>query len=433
MITSAAILAGGKGTRLGSLTHSVPKPMLSIGGKPLLERHVESLKKYGVRRIIMLVCQFADVIEQHFGDGRDFGVEISYVREDTPLGTGGALAPLRDILTEDFFLLFGDVAFEMKLDDLAHFHQSTNATATLVVHPTDHPHDSDLVRVDRNGVVLELLLKPHAGVPACNLGNAGMYCLSPDIFPHIEATFSDLMKDVLPPAMAEGATIMAYRTPEYIKDMGTPDRIKKVNAHFLSGRSLRMCREKARPAVFFDRDGTLVQYVPLLHRAADLSLIEQAPDALRRLNQSEYLSILATNQPVVARNLCTMDELHSIHDHMEGLLGKESGWLDMLYSCPHHPDAGYPEENPDYKIPCTCRKPGTGMIDAAIRDLNIDRKNSWMVGDSRRDIMTGKNAGLTTILVRTGMAGTDTGFDVEPDYIADDVGEAVNIILEARP
>lgn len=431
MITTAAILAGGMGTRLGSLAETVPKPMLDICGTPLLERQVEILKRYGVKRIIMLIRHHANVIEKHFGDGSRFGIEIRHVIEDEPQGTGGALKGLAHAVNDDFFLIFGDVVFDMDLSRLAAFHEDREALATLVVHPTDHPHDSDLVQTDSGSMIRELLLKPHDGAPLCNLGNAGLYCISPKLFDFIPDRPCDLMKGVLQDALNAGQPLAAYRTPEYLKDMGTPDRLKRICGHVESGRVAAKNLENPQPAVFLDRDGTLIEYVKLLHKAGDIAPYPFSAKALQRLNASHYLSILITNQPVVARNLCSCEDVHMIHDRMEAILGRDGGWLDALYFCPHHPDSGYPEENPEFKIPCDCRKPGIGMFEQAAAELNIDLAASWMIGDTTMDIQAGSNAGVRTILVQTGEGGKDGKHDVKPDFVARDLAQAVDIILEA--
>lgn len=429
MIRKAAILAGGKGTRLGSLAGDRPKPMVAVDGVPLLERQIRCLTRYGVDEVFLLTRHRSEVIENHFGDGSDFGVTIRHIVEDEPLGTGGALRGLAGLADEDFYLIFGDVAFDMALSRLAAFHEARHPLATLVVHPSDHPLDSDLVRVDRFGMVRELVLKPHAGEPPCNLGNAGLFVISPDLLTEIPDRPGDLMKDVLADTLAAGHPLAAYRTPEYLKDMGTPDRLTRVNDDMASGRVAARNLDGPRFAVFLDRDGTLIEQVDQLCRADDLAPFEFSGPALRRLNRSNFLSVLVTNQSVVARGLCSPDDLFAIHDRMEALFGRAGGWLDALYFCPHHPDGGYPEENPEFKVPCDCRKPGIGMFTQAAADLNIDMVSSWMVGDTTTDILAGKKAGVRTILVHTGLAGKDGKFDVRPDFEAQDLAGAVDIIL----
>jgi histidinol-phosphate phosphatase family protein len=178
-----------------------------------------------------------------------------------------------------------------------------------------------------------------------------------------------------------------------------------------------------------DRDGTLVKDVDLLSKAEDLKLYPFAAPAIKKINDSDFLSILITNQPVVARNLCDLSAIGMIHNKLETLLGREHAYLDDIYFCPHHPDKGYPEENPDLKINCECRKPKTGMINRAIAEYNIDIGSSWFIGDTTVDLQTGINAGMKTVLVRTGKGGKDRKFEVSPDFVFDNIGDAVDFIL----
>lgn len=238
----------------------------------------------------------------------------------------------------------------------------------------------------------------------------------------------DLEKDVLTHLIAEGA-IGAYKTTEYMKDMGTPDRFDKVQAHMEQGVVHAKNLSQKQKAIFLDRDGTINRYVGLVTNPDALELETFVIDALKRINDSSFLCIVVTNQPVVARNLCTEEEVDRIHDRMETLLGNEGAYVDDILYCPHHPDRGYPEENKAYKIACSCRKPGIGMVLEAAGRYNIDLSASYFIGDTTVDIQTGYNAQTTTILVGTGLGGSDDKYAIGPDYTAQHLLEAVDGIL----
>lgn len=426
----AVILAGGKGTRLGSATRDLPKPMVEIAGRPLLVHLLDLLSRYGVSEVVLLTGYLGEVIEGYFADGLYRGITVRCLREEQPLGTSGALGQLKEQLNDDFLLLYGDVFAELKLDRLLDFHRQNSAAVTLVAHPSDHPYDSDLLDVNEDDRLQRIICKPHDGLQCGNLGNAAMYVLSSTVFDFIPAEgASDFMHDVFPKMLEQHCPVYAYRTAEYLKDMGTPERFARVSGDVASGRTKRLSLETQRPAIFLDRDGTLIEHVHLLHRPHDLTLIPGVSDALHRINDSDYLALLVTNQPVVARNLVDLRGLRLIHNRLEQMLGEQGSYLDDIRYCPHHPDAGYPEENPALKIACDCRKPKVGMIEALAQQYNVDLQRSWMVGDSSTDVQTGKNAGLRTVLVRTGVAGTDDKYQVKADYLCADVGEAVNFIL----
>jgi len=427
----AVILAGGKGTRLANLTKSIPKPMLKIGEKPVLEHQIELLKRYGIRDIIILTGYLSEVIEEYFGNGENFGVKITYFKEKKPLGTTGGLKEVENQLREDFLLLYGDVMVNMDLQRLIDFHREKRGICTLVVHPNDHPYDSDLLEIDKNGKITAFYPKPHKENQYYrNLVNACLYVMSPEMLKYIQkGVKADFGKDIFP-KIVQKEDLYGYNTAEYLKDMGTPERLKEVREDYESGKIERLNRENKRGAIFLDRDGVLNKYVGLLYKIEDFELLPGVAEAIRKINRSEFLAIVITNQPVVARNLCTIEQLNKIHNKMETLLGKERAKLDAIYYCPHHPDKGFPGENPKYKIECNCRKPKTGLIERAVSDFNIDLKNSFFIGDSLRDVLCGKNAGITTIGVKTGQACKDC--KIKPDYMFEDLNEAVNFILKGK-
>lgn len=426
------IIAGGKGTRLG--LKDMPKPMVEVGGKPLLEHHIDLAKQYSIKNIYILSGHLSEVISDYFGNGRKFGVNITHVTENSPLGTAGAVKQLEDKIRDRFMVFYGDIFLDVDLKSFIDFDSEADSIANIIVHPNDHPHDSDLVEIDDRNMITAFHSKPHdENQYYRNLVNAAVYILSPDIFKYIpQDKPSDFGKDIFPMLLQSGEVIRAYRTAEYIKDIGTIERLGKVSGDIISGKAERFSKKNKRPAIFIDRDGTVVREVDLLHRIEDLGLLSFSAAAIKKINNSDYLSFLITNQPVVARNLCDIAAIRQIHNKLETLLGREGAYLNDIYFCPHHPDKGYPGENPEFKIDCDCRKPKTGMISKAVKEYNVDVESSWVIGDMTTDIQTGKNAGMKTILVRTGKAGEDGKFEVSPDYIFDNIGDAVDFILSKK-
>jgi histidinol-phosphate phosphatase family protein len=425
----AVILAGGKGTRMGNLVKEKPKPMIEIGGNPILTHQINLLKKYNITDIFILVNHLKQSIIDHYGDGKDFGVKIKYFEESTPLGTVGGLKEIEEYLSEDFMVVYGDVMVNMHLERLISFHQKKSSECTLVLHPNDHPYDSDLVETDDSGRVTSFYPKPHdtdAFLP--NLVNAGLYVFSPAIFKFIEkGRKADFGRDIFP-AIYSDINMFGYNTIEYLKDMGTPSRLEEVEKDFTSGKISRANLEYSQKAVFLDRDGVINEEISFISKPEDMVLYDFTPAAIRKINQSEFKSIIITNQSVIARNLCTVKELKVIHNKMETLLGKEKAKIDAVYYCPHHPDKGYPEERPEYKIDCFCRKPKPGMILDAAFDYNIDLNKSFMIGDNDRDIEAGYNAGCTTVGVMTGYGLRKAS--ARPHFFFTNLLEAVNFIID---
>ncbi|MFZ3122458.1 MAG: HAD-IIIA family hydrolase [Thermodesulfovibrionales bacterium] len=426
------IIAGGKGTRLG--LKDMPKPMVEVGGKPLLEHQINLAKQYAIKNIYILSGHLSDVIVDYFGDGRKFGVNISHMIEKYPLGTAGAVKQLEDKIRDRFMVFYGDVFLDINLRSFMDFDREAGSMADIIVHPNDHPYDSDLVEIDDGNVVTAFHSKPHdENQYYRNLVNAAVYILGPDIFECIpQDKPSDFGKDIFPMILQSDKVIRAYKTAEYIKDIGTIERLGKVSRDIMNGKVKRFSKRYKRPAIFIDRDGTIVMDVDLLHRVEDLELLPFSAAAIKKINDSDYLSFLITNQPVVARNLCDISMIKQIHNKLETLLGREGAYLNDIYFCPHHPDKGYPEENPDLKVDCDCRKPKTGMISKAAKEYNVDIESSWFIGDMTADIQTGKNAGMKTILVRTGRGGEDGKFEVNPDHIFDNIEDAVDFILSKK-
>lgn len=425
----AFIIAGGKGTRMGPLTEALPKPMLKIAGKRVLEHQIECLKMNKISRITIFTGYLGGVIEDYFKNGSGFGVDIDYERETVPLGTSGCLASMRDKVREDCLVVYGDLVFDMVIENLIECHRRSSSIATIVVHPNDHPFDSDLIEMDADGNITAFILKHCKPRVYSNLANAAIYVMSKEALKYIPPDRpSDFIRDIFPEMLKSREKISGYRTTEYIKDMGTPERYSRVDADYSNGKVHRLSKRKPRPAAFMDRDGTLIKHIDQLSRATDLETFPFTARAIKKLNKAGILAIVATNQPALARNLCSAEELDFMHRRLETLLGLEESYLDGIYFCPHHPDKGWPGENEKYKIDCECRKPKTGMIDKAVADMNIDIKASWFIGDTTTDIRTGQNAGMRTVLVRTGLGGADGKFQCSPDFVFGDIDEAVDFI-----
>ena len=417
------IIAGGKGTRLG--LKDIPKPMVEIGGKPLLEHQIELAKKYGSKEFFILSGHLAHVIEEYFGNGEKWGVKIHHVVEPFPLGTAGSLKLLEGKLDERFLVLYGDVVMDFDIDSFINFDTQYDSVGTTLVHPNDHPYDSDLLETDKNHKVTRVIPKPHnENEYYQNLVNAAVYIFSNKVFDYIEEGVSqDFGKHILPKIVEAGAPLYAYVTPEYIKDMGTADRFEKVKEDFVTGKVARLNKKNKRPCIFLDRDGVINRNMDSNPTVKDFELLDGVAEAIKKINKSDYLSVVVTNQPMVAKGFVTIEEVETTHKKMETLLGNERAFVNAIYYCPHHPEKGFEGEIPELKIDCECRKPKAGMLYKATEDLNIDLERSWMIGDSERDIKAGNLAGCKTIFISDNK-------NVTADFYAKNLLEAINIIME---
>lgn len=429
----AVIQAGGKGTRISEITGDViPKPMLEISGYPILYHQMMNLKKNGITDITVIIGHLGNVIKDYFGDGKQFGLNISYVEEDPqkPLGTAGSLYFLKDKLKENFVFLLADVFIDIDFEKMEQYHIANNADVTLLTHPNGHPFDSDLV-VEEGGVVKAFDYKSNNRTTYNykNLVNAGVMIFSPSVFKYLtELRKYNYEKDIIVPLINEGK-VVSYKSSEYAKDMGTPERYRRVQEDYNSGICDAKNLANKQKAIFLDRDGTINEYVGFLRKEEDFRLIPGVSEAIKKINNSGYLAIVVTNQPVIARGEVTEEELEEIHKKMETLLGLDGAYIDDIYYCPHHPDKGFEGEIPELKIECDCRKPKTGMLEKAAREHNIDLSSSIMIGDSTLDIKMAENAGMQSVLLKTGQKGEDGKYEVSPTLIAEDLNDAINKII----
>ena len=432
----AVIMAGGRGTRISSVVSDIPKPMIKIEGKPVLEHEIECLRDQGFTDLIITVSHLGAIIMDYFDDGSRFGVQIRYFNEETPLGNAGALFKMRNELDGDFLLLNADAIFDVDFNRFVDFHRTHDGLVTLFTHPNSHPYDSGVLIADENGAVEQWLTKEDARPQWYrNRVNAGLHVINPTVLditginPETIGTEIDrklvkvdLDRQILKPLCGTGK-MFCYESPEYVKDMGTPDRYEAVCRDFAAGRVKAKNLKQKQRAIYLDRDGTINRYVGFLRGIDDFELLPGVAEAVKLINVSGYLAIVVTNQPVIARGEVTVPELQIIHNKMETLLGAEGAYLDAIYYCPHHPYKGYEGEVSELKIDCECRKPKPGMLLKAAEDYNIDLSQSWMIGDGENDIKAGKTAGCRTALI----GAEDYGQDV----VATTLLNAVEQILKA--
>lgn len=431
------ILAGGFGTRMSSMFPDLPKPLIPVGGMPVLEHQLLECKKYGVTRILILLHHGADQIMEYFGDGAEYNLELTYEVEQEPLGTGGAMLSVLDLMQDTFMVMYADVFSEVNLLDFATTHSHGDSSVTVVAHPNSHPHDSDLLIIDRDQRVLHISAHPHDRTqPIRNMVNAALYIFDKSVLQTLtmcSSTRFDIAQDLLPLLLADNIFVKAYVTLEYLKDMGTPDRLLAVERDIRYGVPQARSTRQKRLAVFFDRDGTLNEEVGYITSPRQIRMLPGASEAVARVNKSKYVAIGTTNQPVVARGDLSVSGLERLLSHMDFELGYGGAYLDKLYYCPHHPDKGYPGEVEELKFKCECRKPAPGMFQQAAKDADIDLFNSWVIGDRTADLRAAETIGARSVLVQTGAAGADLKYPTRPSFVAPDVKSAVNFILDDAP
>ncbi len=420
----AVINAGGKGTRLHKYTSLIPKPMIKVNGISLLERQIVFFRNSGIRKIIIIVGYLGDKIIEYFGNGSKFNIKIEYIQETKPLGSAGSLLYLKNKIKGDFILCFADLILNLDIKRMLYFHKKNKSLMTLFVHPNSHPYDSDLLLLNNDLVIgIDSKTNDRSKYFYKNAVNAGFFIISSKALNYFKKPQKINMEHDFIFDMLKTKRIYAYNSSEYVKDAGTIDRLNSVSNDLKKNIPELKKLSNFQKAIFLDRDGTINKYVGHLNKIEQFRLLPNVSNAIKQINNSEYLSIVITNQPVVSRGDLSIEELNNIHNKMETLLGKKGAYLNAIYYCPHYPERGFPGENKKYKIKCNCRKPKIGLLLKAQKRFNIDLKQSWFIGDSLLDIQCGINAGCKTIFLG------NKNKKIKADYFCKNLADAINKIL----
>ncbi|MBN2524019.1 MAG: HAD-IIIA family hydrolase [Bacteroidales bacterium] len=397
--------------------------MVRIGGIPILHHQIKLFRKYNINTVYIPDNQYRQEIESYFGKGKDFGVQIDYLHSNHSFESRG------DENRENIILIHEGMMINMNLERLVSFHNKKESDCTLVTHPVDKPFHSKLVELDIESRVIQYIKKPlHPGKYFPNMAYAGICVLSSSTLnsffieknlPIDENIFSNSINP---------KKIFGYNTSEYVKDIATMDDLKQVEYDYQTGKITSANFEFKQKAIFLDRDGVINKETGYISKPEDISLYDFSARAIKKLNSSEYKSILITNQSSIARGLITLGDLKSIHNKLETSLIQEGAKLDAIYFCPHHPDRNLPGTRSEYIADCMCRKPKPGLLLDAAFHFNIDLSSSFMIGDSERDIQAGINAGCTTSGVMTGYGLRNT--TIVPDFFFANLQEAVDFIVD---
>jgi histidinol-phosphate phosphatase family protein len=435
MTRQAVILAGGLGTRLRTVIGDVPKALAEVGGRPVLGHQLDLCRRHDFTNVVLLLGHGAQAVQEYVGDGARFGLSCRSVIEDRPLGTAGAVLRSREYLRETFLVMYCDTMLDVDLDRFWRYAENKRALATLLVHPNDHPFDSDLVITDKDDRITGFSRWKEGAVPLRNLASAALYIVNRKILEGVrthEGTL-DFGRHVFPDLVGRGEALFAYRSIEYIKDLGTPERLANVNQDYSTGKVDPSRTGRLRGAVFLDRDGVLNLERNGVLEPSSMELLPGAAEGVKLLNNAGLATVVITNQPYVSHGALTEETLDAVHAIMERDLALGHAYIDAVYYCPHHPHKGYSGERAELKVDCMCRKPNPGMILRAAEDLGINLNDSWMVGDRTADIAAARRGGLRAILVHSGHGGKDGLHQLEPDFAFEDVREAADFITNVFP
>lgn len=374
------ILAGGLGTRLGELTQTVPKPLIEVAGRPLLEWIIVNLARHGIRDIVLSVGHLADRIRERLGDGARLGVKLDYVVEEEAAGTAGPLQLARDKLSKAFWLLNGDTFFDVNYLDLRLLQRKTGCLFAMAL--TEMSDRSAFGAVALEGE----LVVGFAPTDDRERGmiNGGVYYVSKAIVERVEQFPCSLEHDVFPRLAAQGQLAGRCYAGVFV-EIGTPQRLRDAQ--------LAMARCAARPAVLLDRDGVLNEDTGYMHRPKDVRWLPGAVEAIKLLNDHGSLALLVTNQAGIARGYYTEDDFRSLCGWMQRELLEHGCHLDAIYYCPHHPDVHHPL----YGRRCECRKPAPGLLREAMTDWQLDARGCVLVGNRDSDLQAASAAGIPAL------------------------------------
>ncbi len=375
--TQAVILAGGRGSRLRPFTDTRPKPMFEINGAPFLEYLIEQVRDQGFERVLLLLGWLPDVIQDHFGTGRRWGVRIEYSVSDVGDDTGRRLKLAEPRLDRHFLLLYGDNYWPMRFGEMWERFRTTDTSAMITIYRNRDGYTRDGVLVDADDRVVvydKSRLQPN--LRGVEIGYAIVDRSVVAALPTENVCFEAAAY----PSLATRRQLLAYQTDHRYYSIGSLDRVP-LTERFLA-------RE---PTIIVDRDGVLNRKPPraaYVRRWGDWEWLPGAREALRLLRQIGYRVVVVSNQAGIGRRLMTETDLHHIHARMQVEALAAGGRLDAVYYCPHGWNDG-----------CECRKPRPGMLFQAQRDLSLDLTRTVFVGDDDRDREAANAAGCPFALV----------------------------------
>jgi D-glycero-D-manno-heptose 1,7-bisphosphate phosphatase len=392
-VMQAAILIGGKGTRLGNAVAETPKPLLEVCGRPFVEHVMCNLRRFGFTDFLLLAGYRAEVVKERYGPdcsfARTLGANIQVVVEPQPLGTAGALQCAAGYLHDEFLLLNGDSIFDFNYLDLCRgscANEPDNWLARVALLPVQEADRYGFVELD-GAVISAFREKPET--PQSGLINSGVYWLKSAVLEHIGSSPCSLEQDVFPRLIEQSGLIgRSYRG--YFIDIGIPQDLERARKE--------LTNKLRRPAAFLDRDGTLNYDEGYTHRIDQFRWVEGAKEAIKALNDAGFNVFVVTNQAGIARGYYEPEQVTVLHTWMQEQLAMCGAHIDDIRFCPHHPEGTVAP----LAVACDCRKPGTAMLEDLITQWQPQLEHSFMLGDAEKDAAAGRAVGIAGLQVPTG-------------------------------
>lgn len=398
MVKQAVIIAGGFGSRLVAGGINVPKPLLKVGGKSVIEWQIINLEREGISEIIFLLGQNAQEIINYIKTLKT-RILCSFIVEESPLGTGGALLNAINFLDDIFLVLYGDLLMDCSLRNLISDSEKSEF-GSIALRPSDHPLDSDLVQISIENEISDIFLKPNFFESnRRNLAMTGLMCLKKKLLVDMRNVqyFSkiDLEKNLIKPIVISRGGLRPSKLNGFIKDIGTIVRLEQAEELWKT----RLDWQEPCKAVILDRDGVVNYFSGDIKDINQIRIVEDLASSVEILKREKFKIFVATNQPGIAKGYLSWDELSLINGFVDMELSKKGLFFDGWYVCPHHPEKGFSGEILKLKFDCLCRKPNTGLVRQIEEDFQLDRKKSWFIGDQVTDFKLAVSVGLSFIQI----------------------------------
>lgn len=389
MIKQAAILCGGLGTRLGKFTRDVPKPLLSVGGRPFLEVLIGELSRHGFTDIVLLSSFQSERMQSFAAEAAQHSrrpIKIKVAIEPGQAGTGGALWHARNLLDETILLLNGDSWFDFPLLDLANLlERNSDAVGALGLRPMEASSRYGEVRLSGTQITT---FRAHGPDTGHMLVNGGIYAFRRAFFDYLTPNCS-LERDALPSAAEDGRLLGLVGGGPFI-DIGVPEDFMRAQ--------VEVSRRLMKPALFLDRDGVLNLDHGHIGSIDRFDWVPGAREAVKIANLAGYYVFLVTNQAGIAKGLYTEQDYSALMHHVELELAAKGAHLDDVRYCPFHPDATVER----YRKASRWRKPGPGMLEDLLQSWPVDVSRSLLIGDKESDLQAAEQVGIAGHLFQGG-------------------------------
>ncbi len=407
-------IAGGLATRLQPIAETIPKCMVDIAGKPLIQHQIDHFKQLGFTDYIFCLGHLANKVIEYFGDGSKFGVSIKYSIESEQLGTAGAVKLAKELIKDKFCVYYADTLSKTDLRETLKQHISTKSDATILVHKrSERSSSKNEINLDGTTITkfVEKSLTPNEWI------FSGIFIAEKDILNLIpENKKYDFGKEVFPDMITKSKKLSAFQHSDFLREIGNVEKYTQTNKELANSAT-------ANKAVFLDRDGTINEscYRPEKdisdpYSINDFKISKNAKEGIKSLKEQGYKIIVVSNQPGVALGTYTQQTLDEITAHMR----KEIPEIEAVYYCMHHPKT---ED-------CDCRKPKDGLLKQAAKELNINLTESFMIGDRIIDVKAGKDCKATFLIapLREDLLNIMEREEGVADFLVKDILEAANKI-----